>query len=208
MKEISIKPIPIKFVAYKILLIRGQKVMLDVDLAEFYGVPVKRLNEQVKRNINRFPSDFMFQLSKEEAEQLNWSQRVTTSDNLKSQFATSSLEPKDSMNKDDLKYQIGTSSWGGKRKLPYAFTEHGVVMLASILRSQTAAEISIFIVRAFVRIREILSSNKELAAKIQELEREQKIQNKHINAIYSMFDKLLDKPFKLAGPIGFSPRKD
>ena len=175
MKDALIKPIPVEYIA--------QKIMLDADLADFYDVPVKRLNEQVKRNLARFPSDFMFQLSREETDQLNRSQIVTTSKNLKS--------------------QIATSSWGGKRKLSYAFTEHGVVMLASVLRSQKAAEISIFIVRAFVRIREILSSNKELAFKIQELEREQNLQNKYINALYSMFDKLLDEPIKPPGPLGF-----
>ncbi len=168
MKDVSIKPIPVEFVAHKILLIRGQKVMPDSDLAEFYGVSTKALNQAVKRNADRFPSDFMFQLSREEALQLNRSQIATGSEdrkdgNLRSQFVTSSL------------------GYGGKRYLPYVFTEHGVVMLASVLRSQKAAEISIFIVRAFVRIREILSSNKELAFKIQELEHEQKLQNRYIN---------------------------
>ena len=179
MEEQSIKPIPVEFVAHKILLIRGQKVILDSDLAEFYQVATKALNRAVKRNIQRFPLDFMFQLSKEEAEE------------------------KFSLVKRNLKYQIGTSSWGGKRKLPYAFTEHGVLMLASVLRSQKAAEISIFIVRAFVRIREILSSNKELAYKVQELEHEQKLQNKYINNLYSMFNKILDKSLKPPGPMGF-----
>ncbi len=174
MRENSSELVPIEFVANKILLIRGQKVMIDSDLAEFYQIATMRLNEQVKRNHDRFPPDFMFQLTTPEYEYLI------------SQFA------------------ISKKGRGGRRTLPYAFTEHGVLMLASVLRGQKAADVSIFIVRAFVRIREILSSNKELAYKIEELEREQKIQNKHINAIYSMFDKFLDEPLKPEAPMGFS----
>ncbi|MTK52290.1 ORF6N domain-containing protein [Paludibacter sp.] len=110
----------------KIYTIRGQRVMLDRDLAEMYGVETKRLNEQIKRNIKRFPDDFMFQLKKEEFEIL------------KSQFAT--------------------SSWGGTRKLPYAFTELGVAMLSSVLNSDTAIEINMGIMRAFVTIRQALTN--------------------------------------------------
>ena len=109
----------------RIHVIRGQQVMLDKDLAELYGVEVRALNQAVKRNMNRFPSDFMFQLTKEE-----WN-------NLKSQFVI--------------------SSWGGTRTLPYAFTEHGVAMLSSVLRSDTAIEVNIRIMRAFVAIRKYLA---------------------------------------------------
>jgi len=123
----------------RILLIRGQKVMLDADLAELYGVETRRLNEQVSRNIERFPEDFMFQLTAEEFA------------NLKSQFAT--------------------SSWGGRRKLPYAFTEHGSIMAASVLNSARAIEISVHVVRAFVRMRELVAGNKELAQKLNQLDR-------------------------------------
>ena len=123
----------------KILLIRGQKVMLDADLAELYGVETRRLNEQVSRNSERFPVDFMFQLTPQEFS------------NLKSQFAT--------------------SSWGGRRKLPYVFTEHGAIMAASVLNSQRAIEISVHVVRAFVHLRDLVSSNKELSAKLDQLER-------------------------------------
>jgi hypothetical protein len=123
-----------------IYFIRGQKVMLDSDLAAIYGVELKRLNEQVRRNSKRFPSDFAFQLDYQEFT------------NLKSQFATS-------------------SSHGGKRKLPWVFTEHGAIMLASVLNSATAIEASVRVVRAFIHIREMLANNKALAAKFTELER-------------------------------------
>lgn len=122
-------------------VIRGQKVMLDSDLAEVYGVTTKRLNEQVHRNLDRFPEDFMFRLTAEEV------------DSLRSQIATSNI------------------GRGGRRYLPYALTEHGAVMLASVLNSPQAVEASIFVVRAFIRMREMLGAHKELAAKIAELDR-------------------------------------
>ncbi len=122
-----------------ILFIRGQKVMLDIDLADIYGVKTKRLNEQVKRNINRFPSDFMFQLSDEEKQEV-----VANCDHL-------------------TKLKFSPSN-------PYAFTEHGALMLASVLNSPLAIETSVLVVRAFVRLREILSTHAELSKKIEELE--------------------------------------
>jgi phage regulator Rha-like protein len=109
---------------------------MDSDLAEIYGIPTKRLNEQVKRNLKRFPADFMFQLTKEEAQPLN---------RLRSQFATSSLH-------------------GGRRYLPYAFTEHGAIMAANVLNSPKAIEMSVFVVRAFIKMRETLANNKALAS--------------------------------------------
>lgn len=121
-----------------IRVIRGQQVMLDSDLAFLYGVETRRLNEQVKRNIERFPSDFMFQLTKEEV------------DFLKSQFAMSNIA--DSQDKKNLKSQIAISRWGGTRKLPYAFTRNGVAMLSSVLRSQTAVGVNIKIMRVFTAI--------------------------------------------------------
>ena len=123
-----------------IQFIREQKVILDTDLAALYGVTVKRLNEQVKRNRNRFPADFVFQLKHREAEAL------------RSQSATSN------------------SKRGGRRYLPYAFTEHGAIMAATVLNSEKAVEMSVFVVRAFVRLREMLSNNRQLAAKLAELE--------------------------------------
>ncbi len=168
-KEISI--IPIEVVSQRIFFIRGQKVMLDADLAELYEVTTMALNQAVKRNRFRFPSDFVFQLNKTEFEILI-SQSVI-------------------------------SRWGGRRHLPYAFTEHGVAMLSSILRSKNAIQMNILIVRAFIKIREILASNKDLAQKIEELQREQKVQNRHINSIYSILEKLINEPVKPAKKIGF-----
>ena len=124
----------------RILVLREQKVILDADLAELYGVPVKRLNEQVKRNQERFPADFMFRLSPEESE------------SLRSQSATSK------------------TGRGGRRYAPYAFTEHGAIMAATVLNSERAVEMSVFVVRAFVRLREMLATNQQLASKIDELE--------------------------------------
>jgi hypothetical protein len=124
----------------RILVVRQQKVILDTDLAELYGVPVKRLNEQVKRNRERFPDDFMFRLS------------TTESEALRSQFATSK------------------GGRGGRRSAPYAFTEHGAIMAATVLNSARAVEMSVFVVRAFVRLREMLATNQQLATKIDELE--------------------------------------
>ena len=164
--------VPMGQVGQRILVIRGNKVMLDADLAEIFQVKTKALNQAIKRNIDRFPSDFLIQLTPTEKTEV-----VTNCDHLQK-----------------LKYSP---------QLPYAFTEHGVVMLSMVLKSQRAIEVSVHIIRVFIKIREILSSNKELAYKIQELEREQKVQNKHINAIYSMFDKLLDEPLKPPGPLGF-----
>jgi len=124
----------------RILNIRGQKVILDSDLAAIYGVPVKRLSEQCKRNSKRFPPDFLFQLSREEFL------------NLRSQIATSS------------------SGHGGRRFLPYAFTENGAVMAANVLNSPQAVRMSVFVVRAFVRMRELLSGSRELAMELKKLE--------------------------------------
>jgi ORF6N domain len=134
--------IPAERIERTILLIRGQKVMLDHDLAGLYEVPTKRLNEQVRRNIRRFPADFMFQLTKAEFE--NW----------RSQIATSNPAAK-----------------MGLRRKPYAFTEPGVAMLSSVLNSERAIEVNITIMRAFVRLRELLATHKDLARKLDDLER-------------------------------------
>jgi len=161
----------------KILIIRGQRIMLDADLAELYGVETSALNRAVKRNIERFPVDFMFQLSAEE-------------------FA-------------DLKCQFGISSWGGRRKLPYAFTEHGAIMAASVLNSQRAVEISIHVVRAFNRLREMISGHKELAQKLNLLERKVGAHDKAIAEIINAIRELMDTPdSKKKRTIGFAPWKD
>ncbi len=133
--------IPEERIGSKILLIRGQKVMLDKDLAELYGVELRILNQAVKRNIRRFPEDFMFQLSPEEGRSILRSQIV-----------------------------ISSSSHGGRRYMAYAFTEQGVAMLSSVLRSDQAIEVNIMIMRTFVQLRQWLSSHTELAKKIEELE--------------------------------------
>lgn len=133
-----------------IIVIRDKKVLLDVDLAELYGVETKVLNRAVKRNIDRFPSDFMFQLSDEEFH------------NLRFHSGTSS---------QDLKSQSVTSRWGGRRYPPYAFTEQGVAMLSSVLRSEQAVQVNIEIMRAFVKMRKLLVSHEKLARKINELEK-------------------------------------
>ena len=134
--------LPAERIAQSILLIRGHKVMLDADLAELYGVPTKRLNEQVKRNAARFPEDFMFRLTPAEVEALN-----------RSQFATGSQKHRD------------------PRFPPHAFTEHGAIQAANVLNSDQAAEMSVHVVRAFVKLREMLLTHKELAAKLDQLER-------------------------------------
>ena len=133
--------VPAERIESKILLIRGQKVMLDRDLAELYGVPTGRLNEQVKRNLKRFPEDFMFQLTKEEFE--NW----------RSQFA------------------ITNSEKMGLRRKPYAFTEQGVAMLSSVLNSERAIGVNIQIMRTFTKLREILATHKDLRQKIEAMEK-------------------------------------
>ena len=132
--------LPIERIAQAIVVIRNQKVLLDEDLAALYGVETRRLNEQVRRNAERFPADFMFQLSGEEYAALM------------SQFATSK------------------PGRGGRRKLPLAFTEHGAIMAATVLNSPQAVEVSIYVVRAFIRLREVLGTSRELAAKLDALE--------------------------------------
>jgi len=155
-----------------IFLIRGYKVMLSTHLAELYGVEVKRLIESVKRNKERFPSDFMIQLTDKE---------VT---NLKSQFAT--------------------SSWGGARRAnPYAFTEQGVAMLSSVLRSRRAIQVNIAIMRAFVRLRQIIYTHKDLAHKLDLLERKIEKHDEEIHSIFEAIRQLMAPPEKPKRRIGF-----
>jgi ORF6N domain len=151
-------------------LIRGQRVMLDSDLAMIYGVTTKRLNEQLKRNRLRFRPDFAFQLTVQEFR------------NLKSRIATSSLRS-----------QFGTSSsHGGKRKLPLVFTEHGALMLASVLNSEIAVQASVRVVRVFVRLREMVAANAQLAAKLQELERRLDSHDEGIANLFAALKQLLE----------------
>jgi len=164
----------------RIFLIRGQKVMLDADLAELYGVETKRLNEQVSRNSERFPEDFMFQLNEEEF------------DSLRSQFAT-----------------LKTGRGQHRKYLPYAFTEHGAIMAASVLNSPQAIEVSVHVVRAFVRLRELVAGNKELAQKLNQLERKVGAHDKAIAEIISAIRELMSptEP-KKKRTIGFAPWKE
>ena len=161
--------IPVEKIEKAILLIRQQKVMLDTDLAELYGVQTKVLVRAVKRNINRFPADFMFQLSKEEF--------------------------------SNLRFHFGTSSdWGGRRYLPYAFTEQGVAMLSSVLRSQRAIQVNIEIMRAFIRLRQMLASHAELARKLDALEKKYDAQFKEV---FEAIRQLMTPPEPKRRPIGF-----
>ncbi len=162
--------IPIERIERMILLIRGLKVMLDSDLAELYGVTTKRLNEQVRRNLSRFPADFVFQLTESE------------SDLLRSQIATS---------------KIGR---GGRRYLPYVFTEQGVAMLSSVLSSERAIKVNIEIMRAFVRLRQILSSNKELSRRLDELEKKYDAQ---FRVVFDAIRQLMTPSEPKKRPIGF-----
>ena len=151
-------------------VIRGQQVMLDSDLAQLYGVETRRLNEQVKRNIERFPKYFMFQLTKDEIS------------NLMSQNATSSL-----------KSQNVISSWGGSRKLPYAFTENGVAMLSSVLRSKTAIEVNIRIMRAFTSMRSFLINNAHVFQRLETVEHHQLLLQKHLSEHDRKFEEVLTR---------------
>ncbi len=152
-------------------MIRGQRVLLDEDLAELYGVETKRLNEQVKRNLDRFPKDFMFQLTPKEFS------------NLKSQFAT--------------------SSWGGKRKLPHAFTEHGILMLSGVLNSQVAIRVNVQIIRIFIKMRELILSNKDILLKLEKLEKNVTNNTEDIQVIFQYVKKLLTPEVKPRTRIGF-----
>ena len=158
----------------------ASKIMLDADLAELYGVPTGRLNEQVKRNLDRFPPEFMFLLTKQEAE------------SLRSQTAI-------------LKRGRGQH----RKYLPYVFTEHGAIMAASVLDSERAVQVSIYVVRAFVQLREMLSSNKALARKLNELERKLTTHDHAITELIEAIRQLMTTPEpKKKRPIGFAPWGD
>jgi hypothetical protein len=163
--------IPDTIIINKIYLIRGHKVMLDSDLAELYGVETKRLNEQVQRNIDRFPRDFMFALTEDEFK------------NLKSQNAT--------------------SSWGGRRKLPKVFTEHGVLMLSSVLNSQKAIQVNIRIMRVYNKLRQMLLTHKDILLKLELIEKKISGHDEDIKIIFEALKELLNPPQQARKPIGF-----
>jgi hypothetical protein len=170
--------IPIEHIEQRIFLIRGKKVMCDFHLSQLYGVPTKALNLAVKRNADRFPPDFMFQLTKDEFQQVALSLRF--------QFGTSKV-----------------SGRGGRRYLPYAFTEHGALMLASVLNSPKAIEASIYVVRAFVRMRNILTAHKEIAEKLRELEQKISSHDADIQTIINVLKELMATPEQPKKRIGF-----
>ena len=163
--------IPIQVITSRIYLIREVKVMLDRDLAELYGVETGHLKRAVRRNIDRFPEDFMFVLSKEEFE--------------------------------NLRCQIGTSSWGGIRYSPMAFTEQGVAMLSGVLNSKRAIRVNIAIMRAFVQMRELLSTNKKLAQKLVELEERLSEHDENFRIVFQAIKQLLKDDEKPKRKIGF-----
>ena len=170
----QISLVPVERIERAIILVRGEKVMLDSELAEIYGVETKILNQAVKRNASRFPSDFMFQMTHVELA------------NLRSQIVTSSL-------------------YGGRRYLPYAFTEHGALMLANVLNSERAAQTSVQVVRAFVKLRQMLASNAELARKLAAMEKKYDAQFK---VVFDAIRQLMSPPEKPKREIGFHVKHD
>ncbi len=174
----------------KIFTFRGQKVILDFDLAEMYGVPTKRLNEQVKRNRTRFPDDFMFQLTLEETElllELKFQNRIVKGRSNRSQNATGSQRHRD------------------PRFKPYAFTEHGAAMAATVLHSPRAIEMSIYIIRAFIRLRQLLLDNKELRQELEEIKRQT---DDRFQIVFETLDHLLAVEALPKRKIGFTAKEE
>ncbi len=184
-----------------ILTLRGQRVILDADLAEIYGVPTKVFNQAVKRNADRFPEDFMFQLTAREWKNLK-SQFVTSSsevvenegnESLRSQFVTLNQAVGVEADKSN-RSQIATSSHGGRRKLPYAFTEHGAIMAATVLNSPEAVAMSVFVVRAFVLMRERLAANAEILRRLAEIDKTLLEHDGALAVIWEQLQPLLTPP--------------
>ncbi len=168
--------VPVERIALSIHVVRGQKVIVDADLARIYGVPTKRLNEAVRRNMERFPADFMFQLTKDEA--VEWHR-------LRSQFATLKRG-------QHLKYR------------PYAFTEHGAIMAATVLNSPQAVQMSLFVVRAFVKMRDALAGHRELARKLEALEKKY---DARFKVVFEAIRQLMAEPQPPRKQIGFRVRE-
>ncbi|MDR2209768.1 MAG: ORF6N domain-containing protein [Azoarcus sp.] len=183
--------LPLEAITQRIIFLREQKVLLDADLATLYGVTTKRLNEQVKRNAQRFPTDFMFRLSAEETTELN-----------RSQFATGSQKHRD------------------PRFPPFAFTEHGAIMAATVLNSTRAVEVSIYVVRAFVQLRELLASHRDLAQKLEELEQKAEVltmrhddfarnTRMQLRQVFEVIQELMEPPEPAKKrPIGFVTQEE
>ena len=166
--------------AQSIHFVRGHKVMLDADLATLYGLPTKVLNQAVKRNAARFPPDFMFQLGADEHQALR-SQLVTSNES-----------------------GTGATGRGGRRYSPWVFTEHGALMAATVLNSSKAIEMSVFVVRAFVQLRELLATHRDLAAKLDELERKLSTHDQAIASLVTAIRQLTATPARISRPIGFA----
>ena len=190
--------IPVERLERSILLMRGQKVMLDADLARIYGVPTHRFNEAFKRNRHRFPEDFAFQLTADEFA------------NLISQFAISSSEPMELQRNTANSSQFAMSSHRGHRYLPWAFTEHGVLMAANILRSRRAVEMSVFVVRAFVRMREQVAANVAILKRLAEIDQTLLEHDQALRVLWAKLQPLLVPPPPQPDPprkqIGFQSR--
>ena len=163
--------VPLEVVERRIVLIRGHKVLLDINLAELYEVTTGNLNLAVRRNEDRFPEDFMFQLTAAEFE--------------------------------NLRLQFARSSWGGRRRPPYAFTEQGVAMLSSVLKSPRAVQVNIAIMRAFVRLRQLLATHRDLAEKLAEMEKKY---DKQFKIVFEIIHQLMEPPAEpKKGRMGFAP---
>ena len=187
-----------ELIANKIYVVRNQKVMLDRDLAELYEVETKRLKEAVRRNIDRFPEDFMFEMNDTELE--NWRYQFGSSnsedENLRSQIASSSsVNKKFDQSKD--------TNWGGLRYKPFCFTEQGVAMLSSVLNSERAIKVNIQIIRLFTKMREIILNNKEILLKLEKLEYKSIKNEDNIERIFDIVEQLLNEPTPIRNPIGF-----
>ena len=176
-------PTPDEVIITKICLIRGQKVMLDRDLAELYNVTTGNLNKAVKRNIKRFPADFMFQLRTEELENLIFHFGISSEPGVR-------------------------AGWGGIRKMPYVFTEQGVAMLSSVLNSDTAIEVNIRIIRIFTKLREIMLSNKDILLKLEQLEKKITGHDEDIQLVFGALKQLLNPPQLPRRKIGFRRDED
>ena len=176
-KPKPVGPAPVEHIVRSILILRGYRAILDAELAALYGVSTKRFNEQIRRNLDRFPADFMFQLTAEEYAAL------------RSQIATS---------------KTMLAGRGGRRYLPYAFTEHGAIQAANVLNSPRAIQMGIYVVRAFVQLRELLASNTDLSRKLNELESKLKNHDEAITAILSAIRELMNPPAPKRQGIGFT----
>ena len=173
--EVSVQSVE-DIIKQRIFIIRGHKVMLDRDLAEIYQVPTKSLNLAVRRNVSRFPNDFMFKVTEDDYSSLRF------------QFETS---------------KIGR---GGTRYLPYVFTEHGVAMLSSVLNSERAIQMNILIIRVFIKIKELILSNKDLEIRVGEVEKKQKEQGDILANVHEVVRQLVEEPVKPKGKIGFQTK--